>query len=62
MQEREAMIEARDPLRHPVVVGIFSFEQELEHGARGHSGRRSAISAEAAIRPNASKRGISVRD
>ncbi len=52
------MIHLRNPLWHPVVVGVFCLEQKLKESV----GDRGFHIAEAAIRPQLRQGGISLAD
>src|SRR5580698_3242726 len=56
MEWRHDMVRAGDPLRHSIVVGIFSLEREVEQQLR------NGASAEAAVRAESPQRGISIRN
>src|SRR6266436_1699750 len=55
MKWREEVVDPGQPLRHPVVVGVFCFESELEEAPGGHCGEVPRVSIQAAVGPDSPK-------
>src|SRR2546425_12966518 len=62
VERREQMIDPGQPLRHPVVVGVFRLERELEETSGGRRVEASCASADAAVSPDPTKRWIAFAD
>src|SRR5438309_2338358 len=60
VERREKMIDPGHPLRHPVIVGVFRLERELEETPGGHRGEMPRVSIQAAVGADSPKGGISV--
>src|SRR5438034_366509 len=56
------MIDAGQPRRHPIVVGVFCFAQELKKAVRGRRSETPPASAQSAVRPNSRERGVAFCD
>src|ERR1039458_1727822 len=54
------MIDARHPLGHAIVVGVFGLERELEQTAGDCSRQPPMVSSQTAIGPDLPKRGAAV--
>jgi hypothetical protein len=60
MQRPEDIIGPRYPLGHAVVIGIFSFECELEQIPGNRRGQSALVAAQTAISPDSPKSRVSV--
>src|SRR5215469_15408986 len=56
------MVNARDPLRHAHVIGVFGLELKLEESARGFAHKLDPLAANAAIRRNAGQIQAAISD
>src|SRR5450755_2650014 len=62
MEGRQGMVHAGQPLRHAVIVGIFSSKRELKQAPRNRRRPASRRSSEAAVGAQRAQRSVAVGD
>src|ERR1700722_4404685 len=61
-EPRKNVINARQRLRHPVVVRVFGFESKFQQTARYSSREAPGVASQSAIGSESPKRGVSLPD
>src|SRR5579864_4765760 len=62
MESSKKMIDPCQPLRHPVVIGVFCLEGEFEQTVSHCCCKGTSIAADAAVGTDSSQRRIAVSD